>query len=86
MNLGVFIEIYGSSLPTNWHRTLSARYSALKPTHSKGQVIFKAIKVAGSKSREARRGRSAYGVQLTYDDTRLEEEYSKGNAWRGMKN
>ena len=44
------IKICGSSLPTNWHLTLSAKYSALKSAASKGRVISKAMRVAGSKS------------------------------------
>ena len=38
-----------------------------------------------SKSREVGRGWPAHGVQLTYNDTRLEEKYPKGNARRSMK-
>ena len=41
---------------------------------------------AASKFGEVGKGWLAYGVQLTYNNTRLEEEYLKGNAWRIMKN
>ena len=59
---------------------VSVRYSSLKPMHSKGRVISKPMRVAGSKSGEVGRGWPAQGAQLTYNDTRLEEENPRGNA------
>ena len=47
---------------------------------SKGRVISKPMRVAGSKSGEVGRGWPAQGAQLTYNDTRLEEENPRGNA------
>ena len=85
MNSGGSIRIYGSSLPTNWHRTLSTSYSAFKPAPLKEWVISKATRAVGSKSREVGRCWMAYGVQLTYNDTRLEEGFPKGSAWKSMK-
>ena len=39
-----------------------------------------AMMVVASKSGEVGRDWPAHGVQLAYNDTRLEEEYPKGNA------
>ena len=62
------------------HSTLSTKYSALKPTPSKGWVIFEVMRAADSKSREAGKGWLAHGVQLTYKDMRLEEMHPKKKA------
>ena len=80
MNSRGSIEICGSSLPTNWHLTLSAKYSTLKLAPSRGQVIFEAMRAASSKSRVAGKGQPTHGAQFTYNGTRLEKEYSKGNS------
>ena len=80
MNSGGSIKIYGSSLPTNWHRTIFAKYRALKPAPSRGRGISEVMKATSSKFREVGRGWPAHRGQLTYNDIRLEKEYSKGNA------
>ena len=77
MNSGGSLGISGSSIPTNCHRTLFAKNSALKLAPSKRRVISEAMRVAGSKSLEAGRGWPAHGVQLTYKDMRLEERHLK---------
>jgi len=86
MNSGGSNEICRSSLPINWHLTLSDKYRALKPTPSRGQVIFEAMRVGGSESRAARRGWPAHEAQFTYKGTRLGKEYPKGNTGRSINN
>ena len=80
MNSRRSIGISRSSLTTNWHLTFSAKYRALKPTPSRGQVISEAMRAASSKSRVVGRGWPAHKAHFTYNGTRLEEEYSKGDA------
>ena len=74
MNSGGSIRFCGLSLPTNWYLTLSTKYRALKLAPSRGRVISKVMKAAGSMSRVARRGWLAYGAQFTYEGTSLRRD------------
>ena len=76
MNLEGSIRICGSSLPTNWHHTLSAKYSTLKLSPLRSRVIPDAMKAIGSESLVARKGWAAYRAQFTYNGTRLEEVWT----------
>jgi len=76
MNSKGSLGIYGSSIPTNWHCTLSVKYRAFKPAPSRGQVIFEVMRAVGSKSPVAGKGWPTHRAQFTYKGTRLGEGYS----------
>ena len=78
----LFFKLFQIVVILELFQTITKKYLSVP----KGRVIYEAIRAASSKSQEVVRGWPAHEVQLTYDDTRLEAEYSKGNAWRGMNN